>query len=178
MAVLENTYKSMDMTMGLNARSVTMDAKTHYMYSLSVHVLNVKERNWNRKYSGAHDPITRSMESSNARDIQVKVANFKQRYRRELNRKYSGAHDPITRSMESSNARDIQVKVANFKQRYRSEKMAMGPSGGSPSTWPFYGRVHQIISGFKINLFNQLAFESIDESDNISALVRDNQIYE
>ncbi|XP_011194418.1 uncharacterized protein LOC105219800 [Zeugodacus cucurbitae] len=68
------------------------------------------------------------------------------------------------------NARDIQVKLAIFTQRYRKEKMAMGPPGGSPSTWPFYGTVHQIIGGFKINVFNQLAFESIDESDNISAV--------
>ncbi|XP_017469716.1 PREDICTED: formin-like protein 2 [Rhagoletis zephyria] len=60
---------------------------------------------------------------------------------------------------------DVQVKLANFTQRYRKEKLAMGPSGGSPSTWPLYARVHQIIGGFKANMFCELTLENISESD-------------
>ncbi|XP_067614817.1 uncharacterized protein [Eurosta solidaginis] len=44
----------------------------------------------------------------------------------------------------------------------------MGPSGGSPSIWPFYARVHQIIGGFKANRFSELMLESIDESSTSS----------
>ncbi|XP_036335413.1 neurofilament medium polypeptide-like isoform X1 [Rhagoletis pomonella] len=62
-------------------------------------------------------------------------------------------------------ARDVQVKLANFTQRYRKEKLAMGPSGGSPSTWPLYARVHQIIGGFKANMFCELTLENISEAD-------------
>ncbi|XP_017468157.1 PREDICTED: swi5-dependent recombination DNA repair protein 1 homolog, partial [Rhagoletis zephyria] len=60
---------------------------------------------------------------------------------------------------------DVQVKLANFTQRYRKEKLAMGPSGGSPSTWPLYARVHQIIGGFKANMFCELTLENISEAD-------------
>ncbi|XP_067616072.1 uncharacterized protein [Eurosta solidaginis] len=67
-------------------------------------------------------------------------------------------------------ARDIQVKIANFTQRYRKEKTEMGPSGGSPSIWPFYARVHQIIGGFKANRFCELMLESIDESSTTSSV--------
>ncbi|XP_017469576.1 PREDICTED: uncharacterized protein LOC108361467 [Rhagoletis zephyria] len=60
------------------------------------------------------------------------------------------------------NASDVQVKLQNFSQRYRKEKAEMGPSGGSPSTWVHYERVHQIIGGFKSNLHTELTLESID----------------
>ncbi|XP_067614308.1 uncharacterized protein [Eurosta solidaginis] len=67
-------------------------------------------------------------------------------------------------------ARDIQVKIANFTQRYRKERVEMGPSGGSPSIWPFYARVNQIIGGFKANRFCELMLESIDESSTASSV--------
>ncbi|XP_017482669.1 PREDICTED: uncharacterized protein LOC108371589 [Rhagoletis zephyria] len=59
-------------------------------------------------------------------------------------------------------ARDIQVKLANFTQRYRKEKATMGVS---PSSWPFYGRVHQIIGGYKSNLCSELTLETLETCD-------------
>ncbi|XP_017472627.1 PREDICTED: uncharacterized protein LOC108363694 [Rhagoletis zephyria] len=69
------------------------------------------------------------------------------------------------------NARDVQVKLQNFSQRYRKEKAEMGPSGGSPSTWVHYERVHQIIGGFKSNLHTELTLESIDDSSKASSSI-------
>ncbi|XP_017470738.1 PREDICTED: uncharacterized protein LOC108362308 [Rhagoletis zephyria] len=68
----------------------------------------------------------------------------------------------------SYSARDVQVMLANFTQRYRKEKLGMGPSGGSPSTWPLYGRVHEIIGGFKADIYSELTLESIGEFDTAS----------
>ncbi|XP_017481325.1 PREDICTED: uncharacterized protein LOC108370510 [Rhagoletis zephyria] len=66
-------------------------------------------------------------------------------------------------------ARDVQVKLQNFSQRYRKEKADIGPSGGSPSTWVHYERVHQIIEGFKANVHTELTLESIDEASKASS---------
>ncbi|XP_036320801.1 wiskott-Aldrich syndrome protein family member 2-like [Rhagoletis pomonella] len=78
---------------------------------------------------------------------------------------YAEMANELAKLGHNYSARDVQVKLANFTQRYRKEKLAMGPSGGSPSTWPLYARVHQIIGGFKANMFCELTLENISESD-------------
>ncbi|XP_036322544.1 uncharacterized protein LOC118736601 isoform X1 [Rhagoletis pomonella] len=74
---------------------------------------------------------------------------------------YAEMANELAKLGHNYSARDVQVKLANFTQRYRKEKLAMGPSGGSPSTWPLYARVHQIIGGFKANMFCELTLENI-----------------
>ncbi|XP_069968839.1 uncharacterized protein [Bactrocera oleae] len=53
-------------------------------------------------------------------------------------------------------------KVGHNCGIYEKEKTAMGPSGGSPSTWLYSEKVHQIIFGFKSNMFSQLTLVSTD----------------
>ncbi|XP_036320104.1 uncharacterized protein LOC118734457 [Rhagoletis pomonella] len=66
-------------------------------------------------------------------------------------------------------SRDVQVKLQNFSQGYRKEKAEMGPSGGSPSTWVHFERVHSIIGAFKASLYKDLTLESIDDSSKTSS---------
>ncbi|XP_050319099.1 uncharacterized protein LOC126752396 [Bactrocera neohumeralis] len=69
------------------------------------------------------------------------------------------------------NAREVQVKLANFSQRYRTEKANMLESGETTSSWPHYGRVHQIIGRFKVNSFYDSTLETIQaESSGTSRL--------
>ncbi|XP_065367865.1 uncharacterized protein LOC135960487 [Calliphora vicina] len=77
--------------------------------------------------------------------------------------------DELSKLGFSYSSRDVHVKLQNFTQRYRKEKAAMGASAGSPSTWSQYGRVHQIIGGFKANLFSELKSESINDSSTSSS---------
>ncbi|XP_014089239.2 myb/SANT-like DNA-binding domain-containing protein 1 [Bactrocera oleae] len=69
------------------------------------------------------------------------------------------------------NAREVQVKLANFSQRYRIEKANLLESGETISSWPHYGRVHQIIGRFKVNSFSDSTLETIQaESSGASRL--------
>ncbi|XP_017470505.1 PREDICTED: myb/SANT-like DNA-binding domain-containing protein 1 [Rhagoletis zephyria] len=42
-------------------------------------------------------------------------------------------------------ANEIQVKIHNLTNKYRDEKKIVGPSGGTPSAWGHYNKVHQIL---------------------------------
>lgn len=74
-------------------------------------------------------------------------------------------------------AGEIKVRIHNLTSKYRKEKAKIGPSGGSPSLWPLYHKVHNILGGFAINNVSALIEESIvdpdvdgDSSDNIEIL--------
>ncbi|XP_037942350.1 uncharacterized protein LOC119675234 [Teleopsis dalmanni] len=70
------------------------------------------------------------------------------------------------RGMEVS-VKGISNKINNLTSKYRKEKAAMGMSGGSPSTWPLYHKVHAILGSFKIHNVETLMDETGHE-DNVS----------
>ncbi|KAI8125026.1 hypothetical protein CVS40_4844 [Lucilia cuprina] len=47
---------------------------------------------------------------------------------------------------------------------FKKEKNAVGPSGGSPSTWNLYPKVHSILGPFKINNLEAVVEENITDS--------------
>ncbi|XP_036340746.1 myb/SANT-like DNA-binding domain-containing protein 1 [Rhagoletis pomonella] len=56
---------------------------------------------------------------------------------------------------------EVRSKINNLTGKYRKEKGNIGVSGGSPSDWPHYQRVHAIIGGFKCNNIEELVEESV-----------------
>ncbi|XP_073839099.1 uncharacterized protein [Musca autumnalis] len=57
---------------------------------------------------------------------------------------------------------EVKNKLHNLTNRYREEKKKIGPSGGSPSTWGPYERVHGILGGYKFHNIHSVVDESID----------------
>lgn len=47
-----------------------------------------------------------------------------------------------------------------FSCCFREEKKKVGPSGGTPSTWVHYAKVHSILGAFKINNIEPNMLES------------------
>ncbi|XP_036344992.1 myb/SANT-like DNA-binding domain-containing protein 1 [Rhagoletis pomonella] len=46
-------------------------------------------------------------------------------------------------------ANEIKVNIHNLTNKYRDERKIVGPSGGTPSAWGHYNKVHQILGGYK-----------------------------
>lgn len=44
----------------------------------------------------------------------------------------------------------------------RKEKQNIGPSGGSPSSWNLYLKIHSILGSFKINNLDRIVEDSIE----------------
>ncbi|XP_065356051.1 uncharacterized protein LOC135950434 [Calliphora vicina] len=63
----------------------------------------------------------------------------------------------------------LKFKLHNLTTKYRFEKKQIGPSGGSPSTWEFYDRVHAILGPFKSYSIEALMDESLDDSPSTSS---------
>ncbi|XP_017468433.1 PREDICTED: uncharacterized protein LOC108360591 [Rhagoletis zephyria] len=59
-------------------------------------------------------------------------------------------------------ASEVKIKIHNFTNKYREEKKKVGPSGGSPSRWRYYQRIHQLLGGYKA--FN---IESVIEESKV-----------
>ncbi|XP_073838191.1 uncharacterized protein [Musca autumnalis] len=57
---------------------------------------------------------------------------------------------------------EVKNKIHNITNRYRDEKKKIGPSGGSPSLWCLYERVHGILGGYKFHNIHSVVDESID----------------
>ncbi|XP_053960430.1 uncharacterized protein LOC128864704 [Anastrepha ludens] len=57
-------------------------------------------------------------------------------------------------------SREIKVKIDNLTNKYRDEKKVVGPSGGTPSAWEYYDKVHHILGGYKYFNLEAIAEES------------------
>ncbi|XP_065091609.1 uncharacterized protein LOC135712581 [Ochlerotatus camptorhynchus] len=62
-------------------------------------------------------------------------------------------------------AEEIKIRMHNLTARYRKEKNLIGPSGGSPSKWPYYVEVHRILGSFRIHIVEEVVEESISDTD-------------
>ncbi|XP_055856956.1 uncharacterized protein LOC129919884 isoform X1 [Episyrphus balteatus] len=51
----------------------------------------------------------------------------------------------------SYSAEEIKMKLHNLTTKYKKEKQIIGPSGGSPSEWALYNKVHSILGGHRIH---------------------------
>ncbi|XP_055837891.1 uncharacterized protein LOC129906238 [Episyrphus balteatus] len=58
---------------------------------------------------------------------------------------------------------EIRVKIHNLTNRYKKEKKIIGPSGGSPSEWNLYSKIHSILGGLPIHNTSNLVEESVAE---------------
>ncbi|XP_058826272.1 uncharacterized protein LOC131686126 [Topomyia yanbarensis] len=58
---------------------------------------------------------------------------------------------------------EIKVRIHNLTSKYKKEKALIGPSGGSPSTWPFYAKIHSFLGTFPITNVSQRVEESFSE---------------
>lgn len=70
---------------------------------------------------------------------------------------------------------EIKNRINNLTARYRQEKRDIGPSGGKPSTWPYYDRVHSILGSFRINNVSDVVEESISDDNDMQEEWLDNQ---
>ncbi|XP_075167576.1 myb/SANT-like DNA-binding domain-containing protein 1 [Haematobia irritans] len=52
---------------------------------------------------------------------------------------------------------DVRTKLDNLTRKY-SEKGKIGSTGGEPSNWQHYHKVHNILGSFKIHNVEQLQF--------------------
>ncbi|KNC27500.1 hypothetical protein FF38_12334 [Lucilia cuprina] len=60
---------------------------------------------------------------------------------------------------------EVKIKIHNLTNKYKEEKRKIGPSGGSPSSWDFYDRVHSILGPFKTYNMQALMDESIESQE-------------
>ncbi|KAL7724089.1 hypothetical protein ACLKA6_000625 [Drosophila palustris] len=49
---------------------------------------------------------------------------------------------------------DVRTKLDNLTRKYRAEKSKIGPSGGTPSCWNHYEKVHMILGGLRMHDVN------------------------
>ncbi|XP_053686314.1 uncharacterized protein LOC128735855 [Sabethes cyaneus] len=56
---------------------------------------------------------------------------------------------------------ELKNRIHNLTRKYRTERNAMGPSGGSPSTWEYFDTLHSFLHGFKQNSTRELMDEVI-----------------
>ncbi|XP_046812561.1 uncharacterized protein LOC124421431 [Lucilia cuprina] len=102
------------------------------------------------------------------------------------NRKNSHVFQEMSKKMidfgHSYTANEISIKIHNLSGKYRAEKKHIGPSGGSPSSWPLYNRVHSIIGHHKCNKVEELMednladahyIELLDEADDCVTFIED-----
>nr|XP_019528036.2 uncharacterized protein LOC109400028 [Aedes albopictus] len=62
---------------------------------------------------------------------------------------------------------DIRNRIHNLTQKYRSEKKSVGTSGGSPSDWPFFDRIHAFLGKHPINNLDDYIEDSISQQEKI-----------
>ncbi|XP_058455464.1 uncharacterized protein LOC131432904 [Malaya genurostris] len=83
-------------------------------------------------------------------------------------RKNSHVYEEIKESFKPHNidvsTKEIKNRIHNLTARYRKEKASIGPSGGSPSSWPYYDKVHKILGSFKINNIESIIVDSIENN--------------
>ncbi|XP_058833065.1 uncharacterized protein LOC131690969 [Topomyia yanbarensis] len=65
---------------------------------------------------------------------------------------------------------EIKNRIHNLTARYRKEKTSIGPSGGSPSQWPHYDKIHRILGSFRINNIESVIEDSIVNDTDYSAM--------
>ncbi|XP_034478932.1 trihelix transcription factor ASIL2-like [Drosophila innubila] len=46
---------------------------------------------------------------------------------------------------------DARTKIDTLTRKYKTEKIKIGPSGGEPSSWAFYDKVHCILEGLRVH---------------------------
>ncbi|XP_044249574.1 uncharacterized protein [Drosophila takahashii] len=61
--------------------------------------------------------------------------------------------------------RDVRTKLENMTKKYRLEKNKIGPSGGTPSSWQHFDKVHSFLGPFRIHSMeaNTLDNENVEE---------------
>ncbi|XP_055856957.1 uncharacterized protein LOC129919884 isoform X2 [Episyrphus balteatus] len=67
----------------------------------------------------------------------------------------------------SYSAEEIKMKLHNLTTKYKKEKQIIGPSGGSPSEWALYNKVHSILGGHRIHNL-EFVVEDSRPSESIS----------
>lgn len=56
----------------------------------------------------------------------------------------------------------------------RKEKLEMGKSGGSPSTWEFFNVLNEFIGGFKVNRATEIMDETIGKFLSFHSILKNN----
>lgn len=56
---------------------------------------------------------------------------------------------------------ELKNRINNLTRKYRNERNAMGPSGGSPSTWDYFEIIHNFLHSYKQNSTREMMDEVI-----------------
>ncbi|XP_062124938.1 uncharacterized protein LOC133838029 [Drosophila sulfurigaster albostrigata] len=61
--------------------------------------------------------------------------------------------------------KDVRIKIDNLTKKYKNEIKKRGPTGGAPSQWQHFAKVHRILSAVKSINFEECILDSLDPDE-------------